>query len=97
MFLAIEEYHLRTGLIHGDIKLENFLYDGVTVRLIDYEQSGYTPKYASIVHHQGKALSHKCDFESLGYAVLYSIVGDDLWFGPKPCNILKCKQFFIEQ
>ena len=37
MFLAVEQYHLRIGRVHGDLKLENFLLKDNKVILIDYE------------------------------------------------------------
>ncbi len=85
MFDSIEEFHLRVGRPHGDIKLDNFVYCEKTsiVRLIDYQTGAHTDSCRSINHHLTFKQMPKDDFESLGYTMLHSLLGNQLWFKNK--------------
>lgn len=93
MFLAVEEFHARVGRAHGDVKLDNFLYcrHTNTVRLIDYQPGAYTNHFRSIEHHETYKSTPAGDFESLGYAVLHSLIGEQFIF--KETNALLIRAF----
>ena len=51
--------------------------------------------FQSLASHLKKPLQFKDDFESLGYVILYSIIGTVWWFGKKN-NISVFKAAFLQ-
>lgn len=84
---SVKDLH-ESNIVHGDIKPHNMLYDGVNVKLIDFNASVYlgdkseikgkreqgTPGYMPKEMYKGE-ISYKSDIYELGVSFL------EIWFG----------------
>ena len=99
MLKRIEDIH-KAGIIHRDIKPDNFIFniDGTVLYLIDFglakkyvnsndehiqiddgRKLTGTARYASINIHKGLTPSRRDDLESIGYTLLYLLIGELPW------------------
>lgn len=90
-FESLRVFHM-LGFTHGDVKLENFVFGGASVVIVDYGESYHrstvtthrfakgTLSYSSIPVMEGNCPLVIDDYISLIYSFTYTLVGGSLWF-----------------